>query len=35
MGNHAFEAFIVNRGKYNEGPMKGRWVEFPCTKEKL
>ncbi len=25
----AFEAFITNLGKYNEGYLVGEWVKFP------
>ena len=27
----AFEAFITNLGKYNEGFLVGEWVKFPVT----
>lgn len=31
----AFEAFITNLGKYNEGFLVGEWVEFPVTNEEM
>ncbi|MDL2225055.1 antirestriction protein ArdA [Eubacteriales bacterium OttesenSCG-928-M02] len=31
----AFEAFITNIGKYNEGMLVGEWVKFPTTNEEL
>lgn len=31
----AFEAFITNLGKYNEGELVGEWVKFPVTNEKM
>ena len=31
----AFEAFITNLGKYNEGFLVGEWVKFPTTAEEL
>lgn len=35
MGNKAFEVYIVNPEKCCEGHREGRWVKFPCTKDKL
>ena len=29
----AFEAFVTNLGKYNEGCLVGEWVKFPVTNE--
>lgn len=34
-GNCAFEAFITNLGKYNEGFLVGEWVKFPVTNEEM
>lgn len=31
----AFEAFITNLGKYNEGYLVGEWVKFPVTNEEM
>lgn len=31
----AFEAFITNLGKYNEGELVGEWVKFPITNDKM
>ena len=31
----AFEAFITNLGKYNEGCLVGEWVKFPVTNEEM
>ncbi len=31
----AFEAFITNLGKYNEGELVGEWVKFPVTNEEM
>ena len=31
----AFEAFITNLGKYNEGELVGEWVKFPITTEEM
>ena len=31
----AFEAFITNLGKYNEGFLVGEWVQFPVTNEEM
>ena len=31
----AFEAFITNLDKYNEGFLVGEWVEFPVTNEEM
>lgn len=31
----AFEAFITNLGKYNEGFLVGEWVKFPVTNEEM
>ena len=31
----AFEAFITNLGKYNEGEIVGEWVKFPITNEEM
>lgn len=31
----AFEAFITNLGKYNEGYLVGEWVKFPITNEEM
>lgn len=31
----AFEAFITNLGKYNEGELVGEWVKFPITNEEM
>ena len=31
----AFEAFITNLGKYNEGFLVGEWVKFPVTKPQI
>ena len=33
--NCAFEAFITNLGKYNEGFLVGEWVKFPATNEEM
>ena len=30
-----FKAFITNLGKYNEGALVGKWVEFPCDEEEF
>ncbi len=34
-GDCAFEAFITNLGKYNEGFLVGEWVKFPVTNEEM
>ena len=31
----AFEAFITNLGKYNEGFLAGEWVKFPMVNEEM
>ena len=31
----AFEAFVTNLGKYNEGELVGEWVKFPLTNEEM
>ena len=31
----AFEAFVTNLGKYNEGYLVGEWVKFPITNEEM
>ena len=31
----AFEAFVTNLGKYNEGEFVGEWVKFPITNEEM
>ena len=31
----AFEAFVTNLGKYNEGFLVGEWVKFPVTNEEM
>lgn len=31
----AFEAFITNLGKYNEGHLIGEWVKFPISNEEM
>lgn len=31
----AFEAFVTNLGKYNEGELVGEWVKFPVTNEEM
>lgn len=31
----AFEIFLTNLGKYNEGKLDGEWVALPTTKENL
>lgn len=31
----AFEIFLTNLGKYNEGKLDGEWVALPTTKEKF
>ena len=31
----AFEIFITNLGKYNEGYLTGEWVKFPVTNEEM
>ena len=31
----AFEAFITNLGKYNEGELVGEWVKFPITNDEM
>ena len=31
----AFEAYITNLGKYNEGYLVGEWVKFPITNEEM
>lgn len=31
----AFEVFITNLGKYNEGKLVGEWVKFPVTNEEM
>lgn len=31
----AFEVFVTNLGKYNEGELVGEWVKFPVTNEKM
>lgn len=31
----AFEAFVTNLGKYNEGELIGEWVKFPITNEEM
>lgn len=33
--NVPFRGFITNLGKYTEGELVGRWIDFPTTKEKL
>lgn len=33
--NTVFSAFITNLGKYNEGALIGKWVEFPTTPEHM
>ena len=33
--DYAFEGFLTNLGKYNEGMLIGQWVHFPCTAEDL
>lgn len=33
--NTVFSAFITNLGKYNEGYLVGKWVEFPTTQEHM
>ena len=35
MRDCAFEAFITNLGKYNEGILVGEWVKFPVTNEEM
>ena len=35
MGDCAFEAFVTNLGKYNEGQLVGEWVKFPTTVEEM
>lgn len=30
-----FRGFITNLGKYTEGELVGRWIDFPTTKGKL
>lgn len=30
-----FKAYITNLGKYNEGDLVGKWVEFPCDEEEF
>lgn len=32
---YAFEAYITNLGKYNEGFLIGEWVKFPVTDEEM
>lgn len=31
----AFEAFVTNLGKYNEGELVGEWVKFPITNDEM
>lgn len=31
----AFETFVTNLGKYNEGELVGEWVKFPITNEEM
>ena len=31
----AFEAFVTNLGKYNEGELIGEWVKFPISNEEM
>ena len=31
----AFEAFVTNLGKYNEGCLVGEWVKLPVTNEEM
>ena len=31
----AFEAFVTNLGKYNEGELVGEWVKFPISNEEM
>lgn len=33
--DYAFEAYITNLGKYNEGFLIGEWVKFPVTDEEM
>lgn len=33
--NVVFSAFVTNLGKYNEGELIGKWVDFPTTKEHM
>lgn len=33
--NTVFSAFVTNLGKYNEGYLVGKWVEFPTTPEHM
>lgn len=33
--DYAFEAFITNLGKYNEGHLIGEWVKFPVANEEM
>lgn len=33
--NAVFSVFVTNLGKYNEGYLVGRWVEFPTTQEHM
>lgn len=33
--NTVFSAFVTNLGKYNEGCLIGKWVEFPTTPEHM
>ncbi|WP_449290987.1 antirestriction protein ArdA [Oscillibacter ruminantium] len=35
MDDCAFEAFVTNLGKYNEGQLVGEWVKFPTTAEEM
>ena len=29
------KAYITNLGKYNEGELIGKWIDFPISKEEL
>ena len=31
----AIKGYITNLGKYNEGDLVGKWIEFPITEEEL
>lgn len=33
--DYPFAAFITNLGKYNEGELVGKWVQFPTTAEEM
>lgn len=35
MDNTQFQAYLTNLGKYNEGELIGKWVEFPTTHEEI